>query len=172
MQAEREKLLKSVTRFGETVRYFDEYICGGHGVVEKRIFQVKQKRRLEIEYYVDLLDGHIPLSCTVCNVPSHDRRDPEPGVRRIVMGLTRSVRTNASGCLVRSKTIPKLSLGGERGLSVHLHSITLTNIDALRGQDVIIIDDIVTSGSSSRACKQIVSYANPKKVTLIALACV
>jgi len=172
MQAEREKRMKCITRFGESVNYFDDYIRGGHGVVEKRIMQVKQKKQLEIEYFVDLLDDCIPVSCAVCNVPSHDHRDPEPGVRRIVMGLTRAVRANASGCLVRNRTIAKLSRGGERGLHVHLHSITLTNMAALRGREVVIIDDIVTSGSSLKACKQIVGRANPKKVTLIALACV
>jgi predicted amidophosphoribosyltransferase len=65
---------------------------------------------------------------------------------------------NGSRFLRRIKTVEKNATGGSREIVKHLESIELDNskISLLIGKDILIIDDVCTSGHSLKACDDIV----------------
>ena len=44
------------------------------------------------------------------------------------------------------------------------------NIDLIRNQDIMLVDDFYTTGSTARECMRALSIANPRSVTLLAFA--
>ena len=79
---------------------------------------------------------------------------------------------NGSAVLVRTKIVEKKSSGGQRGLSVDLNSIVVNSkcgID-ISGKNVLLIDDVITTGGSIAACKMILEKSGAKNVFVLCLA--
>lgn len=91
----------------------------------------------------------------LCCVPSHSPSNTESNVYRLINKLSRS---RTAKLLKRTKEVEKLSTGGDRAMAVHTNSIT-TDTSIGLGSDaiVILVDDILTSGNSIKACKSILS---------------
>jgi len=77
---------------------------------------------------------------------------------------------NARRCLYRHTEIRKLSGGGERSLQVHLDSIRVSHRDLIEGRDILLLDDIATTGLSLRACRLLLLRAGAASVTMFAIA--
>lgn len=71
--------------------------------------------------------------------------------------------------LVRFSSIQKLAYGGSRDINVHLNSIFCESRD-ISYSDVILFDDIVTTGNSMSACYKILKANNAINITCISLA--
>lgn len=90
-------------------------------------------------------------------------------IHRLVERATRdngkSDITDASECLYRYKDIQKQHLSsGSRNANIHLDSIELRHPELIQGKDVLVIDDITTSGSSMRAAFQMLKEHGAKSV--------
>ena len=66
---------------------------------------------------------------------------------------------DGSTILYRHKSISKMAQGGSREIEVHLGSIKINDKNELlkAALDVILIDDVCTTGNSLRACRKIIS---------------
>lgn len=114
------------------------------------------------------LDGDFD---TMVIVPSHNPIKSNSGIRTLAIKLAKGKGwTDGTGCLKRTRKIDKLAYGGDRSLDVHLNSISITDINKIRGQKVLLIDDVTTSGNSLYASQKILRDAGATSVYMFALA--
>ena len=109
----------------------------------------------------------------VCVVPSHIASvdNSMSPTARLAKGLVKSNNLiDATNCILRVRSIDKLSRGGNRDLAVHLNSVKVVNSDVIKGKTVLLLDDVMTTGNSLGACRQLLLRAGAKNVLCLALA--
>ena len=119
-----------------------------------------------INYFADRL--HSILSdrdkYVICVHPTHKKGIVFTGMRTIAKRLCEysSQRIDGKDVLLRAFKIPKKSIGGggERDLQKEI---------IIRGQQVLLMDDITTTGTSLKAGKIVLKHAGAKIVALLAL---
>jgi len=80
-----------------------------------------------------------------------------------------SQRIDGTDVLLRVFEIPKKSMGGERNLQKEIRSLTVRNENIIKGQQVLLMDDITTTGTSLKAGKIVLKRAGAKIVALLAI---
>jgi len=148
--------------------------AGGNGANypthSARILDVKYDRPSGFPYFVDFLKAHMRDGRVMCIVPSHDPSAQPGALAKMAASLVAAGKCDdGAGCLVRHTKIQKLSAGGERSMAVHLNSINVTQTEILAGRAVILMDDVMTTGTSLRACKQLLIEAGAESVQCLAL---
>ena len=109
----------------------------------------------------------------VCVVPSHMASvdNSMSPTARLAKGLVKSNNLiDATNCILRVRSISKLSRGGNRDLAVHLNSVKVVNSSVIKGKTVLLLDDVMTTGNSLDACRQLLLRAGAKNVLCLALA--
>lgn len=146
----------------------------------KRFLQVEYKKLKNIfisnflkKFDNDLLDYDI-IAC----VPSHcmgsyndnplARMIEEISKIHIYVNGKKKIYTDGSQYLLRYKTIPEQKTQKKRCEDTHLDSVKLKENINVNGKNIILIDDITTSGSSLRACKKILKDAGANEVICFA----
>lgn len=124
-----------------------------------KILDLKNGKPEAVDYFLSYLGKYLNIEsqCTIVCIPSHTSYGY--GKSKEIIGKLCKMKPNfkdGSSCLNRFKTIQKLAHKGDRSMSVHLESIELVHRELLSGQNVIILDDIITSGNSMKACRQII----------------
>ena len=76
---------------------------------------------------------------------------------------------DATSCLQRVKTAQKSHRGNDRSEQKHLESIEICDVEKIADRPVLLLDDVVTTGSSLAACKQILLNNGAKDVECLAL---
>ncbi len=148
---------------GGTSANYDKY--------SKRIFDFKENSQKVVEAFAAIIDPLLASDFSVCVVPSHEAMKttgPLYNLARIL--CAKNNRVNATGCLVRNKTIQKLSHGGNRDISTHLNSIIPMQTTLISGKRVLLLDDVSTTGNSLTACRTILVRAGAAGVWSLALA--
>jgi predicted amidophosphoribosyltransferase len=92
------------------------------------------------------------------------------GVRDVAEALAANNRVDATGCLVRHTTIPKLAMGGGGSIQVHLDSLRVEHPELIAGRAVLLLDCVTASGTSLQACQKLLMDAGAKVVQMLALA--
>lgn len=134
------------------------------------ILDLKYRRQQAIKHFEKILDGIVAPDVTLSYVPSHDMKKTTSGVWQLVELLcSRQGRVNATDCIVRTETIPKLSKGGYRSIERHLSSLNVGNVKKISEHAILVIDDVTTSGNSLEACKRLFIEAGAAKVRILAL---
>jgi predicted amidophosphoribosyltransferase len=72
--------------------------------------------------------------------------------------------------LVRTQKVEKLAHGGPRGIDIHLNSITVECPRNLSGRRLMILDDVMTTGNSLVACRQLLLDAGADEVICAAMS--
>lgn len=105
----------------------------------------------------------------LCPVPSHSPQNTDSSVYLLMRRFT---KIKSAQLLRRTKEIAKLSTGGDRAVSVHTNSIsTDTSIPIGKNAIIILLDDILTTGNSIKACRSIlIKRQDVKSVISIVLA--
>ena len=146
----------------------------------KRFSQVEYKKLKNIfifnflkKFDNDLLDYDI----IVC-VPSHcmGNYNDNPLARMIeeiskiyiYVNGKKKIYTDGSQYLLRYKTVQEQKTQKKRCEGTHLDSVKLKENINVNGKNIILIDDIATSGSSLRACKKILKDAGANEVICFA----
>ena len=98
-------------------------------------------------------------------VPSHYSGIDTSGIKVLSKEISRKMKlVDATSCLIRHKTIEKLSTGGDRSIQTHLKSIQVVNKELIEGKNVLLLDDISTTGNSLKACKELLELAGVKTI--------
>lgn len=135
-----------------------------------KILDFKEGKDNAIEYFYTLVEPELGNDFAIAIVPPHDPDKESPALKRLAQRLAASgSRTDASVCLVRMEKIAKLAGGGNRSVDVHLRTIAVVRPDLIRGRDVLVLDDVTTSGNSLTACQRLLLDAGAARVQPIAL---
>lgn len=135
-----------------------------------RILDFKQGRRDAIEEFAGKIEPLLGDSFAICVVPSHDPAQvagPLHVLASILAG--KNGRADASGCIVRHSLIQKLATGGNRDKSVHLGSLKVIQQDLVNGRDVLLLDDVTTSGGSIEGCRELLQKTGARSVGALCL---
>jgi len=108
-------------------------------------------------------------------VPLHPRRLAQRGYNRAAL-LGAQVGSQlrwplVTGALVRiSDTVPQAELSREARLSNVTRAFRMARPELLRGREVVIIDDVSTTGATLHACGERVLEAGATRVTSVVVA--
>ena len=120
--------------------------------------------RLESEY----LDLNSEVFIVI--IPSHDPCKLESGILSIARKLSRNRNfVNAAKCLRRKYKKEKLSSGGDRSLNSQLNSLEVTNPELIKGKNILLLDDVTTTGNSLKAGEILLKKSGANSVVLLAL---
>ncbi len=128
----------------------------------------------DIGYLYNRLNTILKKGFPIAIVPSHDPTKPNFGLIKLVHRLSDAGRVDASSCLVRSTRIIPQHQAKDYGLdrrvmSRHLKSIEVKNGSLVNSMVVLLLDDIVTTGTSLMACKKLLLDAGASEVICLAL---
>lgn len=135
-----------------------------------KILDLKEGNKDAINLFYSSIDPHIKQNVLIAVVPSSDSNKIDTGIKELGRLLAENGRIDATSCLVRHTSVPKAANGGPRDVHTHINSIKVQNASLIQGKEVILLDDITTSGSSLEACKQLLLNAGASKVEKIAIA--
>jgi len=151
----------------------------------ERILKFKNNDHSSFDYYSDILAyyllptiSNIPDGCAFTVVPSSTAYNFSGGIYRLIPYLIiKSIErylgssfVDASRILVRHTSKTKAHLGGERDKSIHMETIRVEQSESIRDRLVILFDDVVTTGNSMVACKELLMRAGAKEVVCFALS--
>ena len=135
-----------------------------------QILNIKGNQPAAITFFFNELNPLISKGIAIAVVPSHDFEKTDSGLHQLARRLASNGRIDATSCLSRHKTIDKLASGGKRSINVHLDSIKVENLEVIRNREVLLLDDVTTSGNSLSACKQLLQQAGVQSIQCVALA--
>jgi predicted amidophosphoribosyltransferase len=107
----------------------------------------------------------------IITVPPHMVGESS-GIQKLAKCLVRDSKSyiDATQCLERFKTVPRSSQNSaSRSEDTHLGSIRINNSSLVKNQNVILLDDVITTGSSTNACLKILAKMGAKEVKIICL---
>lgn len=136
------------------------------------ILDLKRGRWEAIEHFRAELTGLIARDAAMVCMPSSQADAPPSGVRRLGQRLAaESNRFDATGLIRRRTSIPAAHQGGARSIAVHLDSCeTDTHLgQAITSRRVVILDDVLTTGSSLDAALQMVAKYRPAEIARVAI---
>lgn len=139
-----------------------------------RILNLKKSYPREIKYFTSILDEVLinNKDMIILCAPSH-QADSIGSIHTVVDNVcsTRGF-LNGSECLSRYKSILKLAHGGNRSVETHLESIRLIDSHLLENKDILLIDDVTTSGNTLKACSMIIKseVKNIRSLTCLVFA--
>ena len=132
----------------------------------------KQSREIVTETLIRIL----PHNCALLAVPpSETSRNGDTACHKVIHEICAKIGRekniiDASDCLKRVKDKPSAHITGDRGIEGHIETIRLENGTKIQDKNIIILDDITTSGNSFSACAQIIEAS--VSVNSIAFFCV
>jgi predicted amidophosphoribosyltransferase len=112
-------------------------------------------------------------NATVCVVPPHRvGACTRNGIGLVAKELCkeRPDVVNGRPCLYRHTEIPRQAGRGKRSQELHLKTIRVSHRHCIQGRDVLLLDDIATTGYSLCACRILLLRAGAASVTMLALA--
>lgn len=137
-------------------------------------FTVSDQKLLNIfaavfgKYFVSRLKGEAK-DYLFCLVPPHKADTTNKTAIYYMSRFSKLIRDFFSkDVIIRTKTIEKLSGGGNRDLEVHLNSMKIN--ENVKNKKVVVIDDVTTTGNSLEAAKKLLLEAGAKEVILFAFA--
>jgi hypothetical protein len=135
-----------------------------------RVLDLKENKAVGVTYFFDYMRPKLKKPQAIAVVPSHDPAKAPGGLQSLAGKLANGCgMIDAAAALIRHTKITKLADGGDRSLNVHLNSIHVPDAQLIAGRKVLLIDDVMTSGNSLLACRQILLEAGAAEVLSLAL---
>jgi hypoxanthine phosphoribosyltransferase len=137
------------------------------------ILDLKDRESEAIFYFESILTKLLEdEETTFVAVPSHIAFESNSGIRDLAGYLIKSKKKyiDAVKCLERVATVDKYSsIKGFRSEQEHFNSIVVKDRLLIENKNIILIDDILTSGNSANACRRLLSNAGAKEVKIVCL---
>ena len=138
---------------------FNEY---SHSILE---LKDKEERAINsfLQKFRDVLSNE---DIAIVTVPPHTSTNPSSGIRELAIQLIQLYPkfTNLVFCLERFKDSVR-----DRNIENHLKSIRVSNQSLIKDKKVILIDDVLTTGSSIVACSKLLVDSGVKSIKVIVL---
>jgi len=106
----------------------------------------------------------------IAMIPSHEKGKYSNSICRLIEAASIELGIEDFHlALKRTETIIKSTMGGERSIANHIRTIKPA-LELIRGKNILLMDDVVTTGSSMLASKFILMKSKASSVTCISLA--
>ena len=163
--------LRKNTKYEIDVHYIHPYYKKelGYFVESERILDLKRQDRDAMNYYYKALSKIIPQDSYVCNVPP-SRKNDVSGLMRILLEMDRRGKIQYCECLRRKEDREKKAYGGSRNIETDLATISFVDKYNVKKKNIILVDDVCTTGASLAACKKILLDNKVKSVDCFVLA--
>lgn len=136
----------------------------------RMLLALKDGRRWPVRRLVALLDPMVAPDVAVAVVPSHDPFVDDTPIREVGAALAAlGERVDATGALERREKIQGISLGGPSYPQLHRRTVAVAAPERVAGRAVLLLDDVVRSGASLRACRDLLREAGATEVQALAL---
>jgi predicted amidophosphoribosyltransferase len=136
---------------GEENPYFDDW--------SEKLLELKNQTQNIVNFWYEELEQHLSNeSFAIAVVPSSSSENKISGIHLVAQKIAKSRQitiTDATSCLRRYRSIEKLASGGNRELrevTVHANSIEVINFHIIKDKNVLLVDDISTTGNSLSVC--------------------
>ena len=106
----------------------------------------------------------------ICVIPTHTKGTAPSGIRTIAKRLCLPPIIDGTDVISRVFEIPMKAIGGSRDLQLEIESLTVRNETIVKDRQVLLLDDVTTTGTSLKAGKYVIERAGAKIVSLLALA--
>ena len=169
-----EKNMKALQEILDLGRYHPWY--DGHNPdfdeFSRLILDVKDQRIKGINYFTNRLRSILSDTeeYVICVIPTHAAGTAPSGIRTIAKQLCSHPIIDGTDVISRAFEIPKKTIGGSRNLQLEIKSLTVRDERVIKGQQVLLLDDVTTTGTSLKAGKYLIERAGAKIVVLLALA--
>ncbi len=137
-----------------------------------RILSLKNCNSLVIENFTDCISSNLndDFDCILV-VPPHQTGKDNSGIKVLAQEIAyKKNLIDATSCLIRHRTIDKLSTGGERSSETHLQSLKVVNTEVIKYKKLLLFDDVLTTGNSVKSCQKLLISAGAKIVKSFVLA--
>ena len=140
--------------------------------LSRLILDVKYQRIKGISYFTNRLRSILldTGEYVICVMPTHAVGTAPSGIRTIAKRLCSPPIIDGTDVISRVFEIPKKAIGGSRDLQLEIESLTLRNESIVKGRQVLLLDDVTTTGTSLKAGKYILERAGVALIALLALA--
>ena len=169
-----EKNMKALQEILDLGRYHPWY--DGHNPdfdeFSRLILDVKDQRIKGINYFTNRLRSILSDTeeYVICVIPTHAAGTAPSGIRTIAKRSCSHPIIDGTDVISRAFEIPKKTIGGSRNLQLEIKSLTVRDERVVKGQQVLLLDDVTTTGTSLKAGKYLIERAGAKIVVLLALA--
>ena len=106
----------------------------------------------------------------ICVIPTHAVGTAPSGIRTIAEQLCLPPIIDGIDVLSRAFEIPKKAIDESRDLQLEIESLTVRNGSIVKGRQVLLMDDVTTTGTSLKAGKYLLERAGVALIALLALA--
>jgi predicted amidophosphoribosyltransferase len=136
------------------------------------ILDVKDQRKKGINYFTNRLRSILSDTeeYVICVIPTHAVGTAPSGIRTIAKQLCPHPIIDGTDAISRAFEIQKKTVGGSRDIQSEIKSLAVTNESVVRGRQVLLLDDVTTTGTSLKAGKYLIEQAGAEIVALLALA--
>ena len=129
---------------------------------------LKEKDTWYLEFLADRLFSILDKKkeITLCRIPSSNK-DKISGCDDLIKKLSSksSLLIDGSKCLQRLESIIPAHKGGIRSFDQHIKTSKINNLNLIENKNILLIDDIKTSGTSIDAFTHMLLKAKPKTLT-------
>ncbi|WP_156109493.1 ComF family protein [Hymenobacter sp. APR13] len=134
------------------------------------VLSLKKQETRGLNYFLAQLAPLFRDGIAIAVVPSHDPANTTSGMKTLAKHLiNNTARIDAVDCLQRTVKVVKSATGGDRSIQKHLGSIQVNQPELIRGQTVLLLDDVTTSHNSLQACRSLLLDAGAASVQGYAL---
>lgn len=144
--------------------------------ISKMILRVKNKEEDAIQYFTERLQSILSKDeeYVVCVVPNSDKGICTSGMMNIAKSLCKLPIIDGTECIRRKYTVPKKSISACRKidpekLNEEIESLIIENEYIVKGKQVLLLDDIATTGTSLEAGRYKLKEAGADLVAAIVL---
>jgi len=140
--------------------------------LSSQILDLKEIRPGSVDFFFEKVRSVLQGSFTVCTVPPSSPGRTTSGIKLVAKKLATSNPniTDGTECLIRTIKIPKLAHGGNRSSTQHIKSIELKDEHLIKNKVVVLLDDVMTTGNSMKACRIILIGGGASTVACLAMA--
>ena len=130
-----------------------------HDNYSRMILEVKKMNEHAIDYFKRLIileDLNKLKRMTICVIPSSSDNKTTTGMSMLAKLVLRDYGgRDGVSCLYRKVSIAAAHSGGRRSKSLHKSTIGVRDTSQIRGQEVVLLDDVYTTGVSMEACREL-----------------
>ncbi len=134
------------------------------------IIQLKRRSLLAVNSFLEFFAPLRLRNTVIVAVPGSNPCN-QSGIRILADEVGKLIGCQTfSDSLKRTREIPKKSTGGTRDYEQELDSLKLDDAERFKGKNILLMDDVITTGGTMSACEEIIiRNSEPKSVVRFAL---